>query len=66
MSSFTYCPAISDMNIILSEGLFSHGAAHLLVRHVCFFYFKMLLVLAGYGNMYDTDNIEITVKSQIL
>ena len=28
MTSFTYFPAISDMNVILSEGLFSQVAAH--------------------------------------
>ena len=34
MTSFTYFPAVSDVNVILSEGLFSHVAAQLCL--VCF------------------------------
>ena len=29
MISFTFFPAVSDVNVILSEGLFSHIAAHM-------------------------------------
>ena len=34
MTSFTYFPAVSDVNIILSKGLFSHVAAHMFLWRI--------------------------------